>query len=108
MAKIKKYNKLIRDKIPEILDKKGITYTVHQAASDGEYLARLIAKLQEEIDEFSRDANEEEMADILEVLESIFEARSFSKSDVEDVRLKKLAERGGFKKRLIPDQTEEQ
>ena len=70
-------------------------------------MSRLIAKLQEEVEEFSEDQSEEELADIYEVLEAILEAKSFPKENVEDVRLKKLEERGGFKKRLILDQTDE-
>jgi predicted house-cleaning noncanonical NTP pyrophosphatase (MazG superfamily) len=43
-----KYNKLVRDKIPEYLDKKGISYEKRIASNEEEYKAELIKKLEEE------------------------------------------------------------
>ncbi|MBU2101158.1 nucleoside triphosphate pyrophosphohydrolase [Patescibacteria group bacterium] len=93
-----KYNKLVRDKIPEILDKKGIPYE-KRIATDDEYLAELILKLKEEVNEFIEAKNTEELADILEVIEALKQLPDYF--GVEDVRLQKKNERGGFDKRLI-------
>ncbi|MEA3304638.1 MAG: nucleoside triphosphate pyrophosphohydrolase [Patescibacteria group bacterium] len=61
------YNKLIRDKILEKLDSKNIQYSSY-IAGDIEYKEKLDNKLQEEVDEFLKDQNIEELADILEVI----------------------------------------
>ncbi|PIR97054.1 MAG: hypothetical protein COT91_03485 [Candidatus Doudnabacteria bacterium CG10_big_fil_rev_8_21_14_0_10_41_10] len=81
-----KYNKLVRDKIPEILDQKNILYE-KRFANDSEYKEELIKKLLEEVTEFAETPTEEELADVIEVIES-FKKLSEYKS-VEKVRLNK-------------------
>ncbi len=92
------YNKLVRDKIPEILDKKGIYYE-KRIASPEEYKAELIKKLGEEIEEFLEVGDPEELADVVEVVEALKKLHEYS--DVESIRQKKLEERGGFDKKII-------
>lgn len=92
------YNKLVRDKIPEILDKKGVSYE-KRIATDEEYKEELIKKLVEESQEFLDNNDVSELADVLEVLEALKKLAEYS--DVESARLKKLEEKGGFEKRLI-------
>jgi predicted house-cleaning noncanonical NTP pyrophosphatase (MazG superfamily) len=92
------YRKLVRDKIPEMLDEKGISYTQTIALAE-EYKAELIAKLREEIDEFAQEGDIEELADVIEVVEALKKLPEYT--DVETVRLNKLDKRGGFEKRLI-------
>jgi predicted house-cleaning noncanonical NTP pyrophosphatase (MazG superfamily) len=106
MGEIIKFDKLVRDKIPEILENKGIKSVSHVIEGE-EYFTRLVAKLREEVEEFAADRNEEELADILEVLDTIIEEKGFTKEAIEEIRLKKLAERGGFKNKIILEQTEE-
>ena len=65
-----KYNKLVRDKIPQIImadNKKPITHI----AGDEEYWRKLKEKLYEEVDEFTKNDKPEEIADIMEVIEAI-------------------------------------
>jgi len=92
------YNKLVRDKIPEILDKKGISYE-QRIASEDEYKSELIRKIQEEVQEFAEEESIEELADILEVLEALKGIPGYE--DVENIRIKKREERGGFNERII-------
>ena len=92
------YNKLVRDKIPEMLDGKGISYE-KRIASPEEYRIELIKKLEEEIKEFSEAGDPEELADVLEVIEALRRLPEYT--DVENIRIKKLAERGGFSDRII-------
>ena len=106
MEKITKYDKLVRDKVPQVLNAKGIKSITRKVEGD-EYFARLVAKLREEVEEFAKDVNEEEIADILEVLNAIIPAKGFSKEKIEEIRKKKLDERGGFNEKIILEQTEE-
>ena len=93
-----KYNKLVRDKIPDILDQKNIPYE-KRIADDAEYKQELIRKLLEEASEFTETPTKEELADVLEVIESLKELSEYT--DVEDVRVHKKEQRGGFENRII-------
>ena len=92
------YNKLVRDKIPEHLDSKGISYE-KRIANPEEYKKELFKKPEEEIREFLEAKNSEELADILEVIEAIKKLPEFS--DIEEVKIKKLDEKGGFENKII-------
>lgn len=94
----KQYNKLVRDKIPEFLTGKGISFEV-RVASEEEYKTELFKKLQEEVKEFSEANDIEELADILEVIDAIKKLPEFA--NVAEVKNKKFEERGGFEKRII-------
>jgi|SRR3989344_2089510 len=98
-----KYNKLIRDKIPEIIKNNGKNPITH-IASDNEYWESLKEKLKEEVIEFDKDSNEEEFADVLEVLEAIKDFKNFNQNNIEEIKEKKAEERGKFKKKLILDE----
>jgi predicted house-cleaning noncanonical NTP pyrophosphatase (MazG superfamily) len=92
------YNKLVRDKIPEILDEKGIPYE-KIIASDEEYKVELIKKLTEEVNEFSEAGNIEELADIIEVIEALKQLPEYK--NVEEALENKRQEKGGFEERII-------
>lgn len=94
----KKYNKLIRDKIPEIIESNGKTCIV-EIASDEEYVQKLIEKLQEEVQEFVENPCLEELADIQEVVHSLEHATSWGSLIL--AQLDKRCDRGSFKKKLI-------
>lgn len=73
----KHHNKLVRDKIPEIIEKAGKTAYTH-ILSEEEYIAELDKKLGEEFAEYQADKNVEELADMLEVMYAIVEVRGYS------------------------------
>jgi len=100
-----KYNKLVRDNIPEIIKEKGENPLSH-IAEEKEYWQKLREKLQEEVNEFLEEESEEEFADILEVIYAICEVKGISKEKVEALREKKAEERGSFKKKVILDSVE--
>ena len=100
-----KYNKLVRDKIPEIIKKKGVNAITH-IASNEEYWEKLKEKLKEEVDEFIKDSTEEELADILEVIYAICDFQKIDRQKLESLRKNKADERGGFKEKIILDETE--
>ena len=98
--KIIPYNKLIRDRIPEIITASGKT-CVTEVLSDEDYLRYADAKLDEELAEYHKDQNIEELADLLEVIRAAAAARGYSVEELERVRAEKYAKRGGFEKRLL-------
>lgn len=96
----KTYHKLVRDKIPEIIEAQGKTCVV-EVLSDGEYLRMVDAKLDEELAEYHKDRNIEELADLMEVIYAAAAARGYSREQLEEVRVQKARERGGFGKKLL-------
>lgn len=100
-----KYDKLVRDKIPEIIRSKGETPVVH-IADTKEYLAKLKIKLTEEVTEFLRDENVEELADILEVVYALGGRLGTSATRLEALRKKKADERGGFEQGIVLEETQ--
>lgn len=97
---LKKYNKLVRDRIPEIIEGDG-----HKAKfktlSEKDYITALDKKLIEEVKEYQADKSIEELADVLEVLYAICNARGYTLDELESKRLEKSINRGGFEKRLF-------
>jgi predicted house-cleaning noncanonical NTP pyrophosphatase (MazG superfamily) len=103
---LKKYNKLVRDKIPEIIEKDGHKAKCH-TLSEEDYIAALDNKLLEEVNEYQEDKSLEEMADVLEVLYAICNARGYTVKELEAKRIQKNVERGGFEKRLYLEYVED-
>lgn len=102
---MKVYNKLVRDKIPEIIEadnKKCVTHIL----KDDEYIAALETKLNEEVAEYQADKSIEEMADVLEVLQAICVARGYTLDELESVRAQKAEKRGGFKEKIFLEYVE--
>jgi len=97
---MKEYNKLVRDKIPEIITAKGGESVTH-IASNEEYRQKAAEKLQEELAEFLDSKDPEELADLLEITYAVGESLGVSKEELEAMRVKKAKERGGFSKRII-------
>lgn len=98
-----KYNKLVRDKIIEIIEKGGEEAVFH-IADDQEYWEKLKEKLREEVEEFIKDSRIGEIADILEVIDAICEYRNFNNKELEKVKNKKAEDRGKFEKRIVLDE----
>ena len=96
---MKEYNKLIRDKIPEIIKVAG-KQSVVEVMNEEEYIEALDCKLSEELAEYQADKSLEELADLLEVMYAVAKARGYSVEELESVRKEKAEKRGGFEKRL--------
>ena len=95
-----RYDKLVRDKIPELIQKAGETPVI-RILEDAEYREHLEKKLDEEVAEFHRDQNIEELADILEVVLALNESLGYSREELESAYLKKHEARGGFSDRVF-------
>ena len=98
------YNKLVRDKIPEIIEKSG-EKAIIKILEDNEYRASLIEKAKEELWEVktaeSIDETKAELADLFEVVRALSEYNGFSLSQIIEEADKKASERGGFSERIF-------
>ena len=107
MKKIIKYNKLVRDRIPEIIEKAGKTCTTEILSTD-EYIKMLDAKLNEELQEYQDSKSMEELADLMEVIRAVAVARGSSLDEIEQIRRKKAEKRGGFDERILLVEVQEE
>ena len=94
------YDKLVRDKIPEIIEKSGKQCEI-EILSDEKYLEMIDKKLDEEVAEYHKDKNLEELADLLEVIYAATKERGYSLEDLEKVRSEKAEKRGRFDKKIL-------
>ena len=97
---MKVYNKLVRDKIPDIILKDHCLPTT-RTLDDKEYIKELNKKLMEEVNEYLEEENVEEMVDILEVIRAILDYKKVSYEDIEEKRAKKAKKRGAFKDKVF-------
>ncbi|RSD28865.1 phosphoribosyl-ATP pyrophosphohydrolase [Mesobacillus subterraneus] len=104
------YNKLVRDRIPEIIRESGKTLTIRQLTNE-EYIKELKNKAEEELNEFKNSTTRgeagEELADLLEVMYSLAEIHGYSFSEIEEIRKQKELDRGGFKDKIYLINVEE-
>lgn len=93
------HNKLVRDRIPEIIRGAGKICSARILPQE-EYIAALDAKLREELEEYQADKSMEELADLLEVMMAVAAARGHDFAEVEAIRQRKAEQRGGFAGRI--------
>ena len=102
---MKEYNKLVRNRIPEIItgdNKKPITHI----ASEKEFENALVDKLTEEVNEYKSSGDLEELVDIMEVVEAIGYLKGVSLGELNKLKRKKANKRGSFSKRIILERVE--
>jgi predicted house-cleaning noncanonical NTP pyrophosphatase (MazG superfamily) len=100
------YNKLVRDRIPAIIAASGKQCTT-EILSDSEYQQKLNQKLQEELDEYLQDQDLSELADLLEVIYAVAQAKGMIKEGLEQIRAVKQEQRGGFEQKILLVEVEE-
>jgi predicted house-cleaning noncanonical NTP pyrophosphatase (MazG superfamily) len=98
--KIIKYNKLIRDRIPEIIESSGKTAIVEKVQGE-DLLDLLNKKLFEELKEYEESNEVEELADLVEVVQAILDYKGVTIEDFNKIREKKNESRGAFKEGLL-------
>lgn len=94
------YNKLVRDRIPEIIRTKGSECST-RILSDEEYKDALDKKLGEELAEYLGSHDPEELADLLEVIYACAALQSLSPADLERIRAEKADKRGSFADKIL-------
>lgn len=95
-----KINKLVRDKIPEIIADSELKATF-RVLTKSEYMEYLEKKLDEEVAEFHESKDVEELVDIWEIILAIASAKEVKQGDLNDMRLEKYLKKGGFSKRIL-------
>ena len=104
---IKTYHKLVRDRIPEIIEVDGKT-CVCETLSNEDYIALMDQKLNEELSEYQESKSLEELADLLEVMQAVVKARGWTLEELEQIRADKVAKRGGFEKKILLKEVREE
>ena len=102
---MKIYNKLVRDKIIDIIEADG-RIAKYRILDDNEYRQELNKKLQEEVKEYLEDNNVEELADIVEVIYGILNSMDVSIKEFEKIRTNKQEKRGAFEKKIYLEEAE--
>lgn len=94
------YNKLVRDRIPEIINSptKKANYRI---LDDSEFLRALNRKLDEEHSEYQNDLSIEELADMQEVINCIVESKGYSLEEFNEIRRAKAKRNGAFKNKIF-------
>ncbi len=100
MTAAENYDKLIRDRIPELIESSGKECTVRELEGD-EYSQKLKQKLLEEVKEYLESGKFEEIVDIFEVLRYLVKAHDKTIEELEELRQDKKEKRGGFEKGLL-------
>ncbi len=96
---MKFHNKLVRDRILEIITEAGDT-PVSRILTDSEYVQALLSKLQEEVDEYIQSGDHQELADILEVVYALAALEQITPDRLEEVRAQKALSNGAFNKKI--------
>lgn len=98
----KEYNKLVRDRIPEIIMSEGRECGT-EIMGDEEYRTALLTKLLEEAQEVQEalpDKLTTELADLLEVMEALMALHGLDEAEVRLVQQERREKRGGFADRI--------
>jgi predicted house-cleaning noncanonical NTP pyrophosphatase (MazG superfamily) len=98
-----RFNKLVRDKVPDIIEKKGKTIHIHTAKRK-EFKKLLRKKLREEVSEYLRDGSPETLVDALEVIYALAGMDGVTKHKLEKLRKEKSDDRGSFDEGIVLDE----
>ncbi|WP_226641527.1 nucleoside triphosphate pyrophosphohydrolase [Mesobacillus subterraneus] len=105
------YNKLVRDRIPEVVENTGKKFST-RILDETEYIEQLKKKAYEELDEYVNTDNKkdaiEELADLLEIIHTLAEYHDSSIDEIEEVRKLKAEKRGGFKEKIFLIEVEDE
>ena len=105
LDKENEYPKLVRDRIPEIIKNRTGQDAETRIMEDEEYLNFLMRKVEEEANELANAEDKEhvveEVADVLELIDTILEFNGLNMETVRKVQVEKAEKNGGFKKKIL-------
>lgn len=96
----------MRDKIPDLIERSCKKFDIHTASKE-EYAKLLEEKLKEDVNEYLKDKNLEELADVMEVLIGLANMLGYSEEELMKERLEKFEDRGGFKEGIVLERVHE-
>ena len=102
------YNKLVRDKIPEEIDRESGRKCKYRILDDEEYLKELNKKVLEEANEFIEKDSIEELGDLMEVLNAIMKQKGYSIEEVKKIMKKKEQKKGAFNNKIFLEYIDEE
>ena len=94
------YNKLVRDRIPQLIEESGRSYN-SRTLNENEYFDALLDKIIEEVEEYRISHNEEEIADVYEVLECLVQLKEYEPMHIDYLQLIRREARGSFKDKIL-------
>ncbi|MFA7659876.1 MAG: nucleoside triphosphate pyrophosphohydrolase [Anaerovoracaceae bacterium] len=100
------YNKLVRDKIPQLIEESGRKQT-SRILNEDEYFHALIDKVVEEIEDFRSSGNKEEIADVYEVLDCLTKLKGYEPMNIDYIRLIRREARGSFLDKILLEEVED-
>ncbi len=101
-----KYNKLVRDKIPQLIEESGRKQT-SRILNEQEYFEALVDKVVEEIEEFRASKVEEEIADVYEALDCLVKLKGYEPMHIDYIKLVKREARGSFLERIMLEEVDD-
>ena len=102
------YNKLVRDRIPENIDREPGRKSQYRILDDEEYLKELNRKILEEANEFIEENSIEELGDLMEVINAIMKLKGYSMEEVNKVMKLKAEKNGAFNDKIFLEYIEEE
>lgn len=103
-----KYNKLVRDKIPEEINSEPGRKCKYRILNDTEYLKELNKKVLEEANEFIEENSIEELGDLMEVINAIMKLKGYNMKDIERVMKAKEEKKGAFNNKIFLEYVDEE
>ena len=102
------YNKLVRDKIPEDIDRELGRKCKYRILNDTEYLKELNRKVIEEANEFIEENSIEELGDLMEVIKAIMKLKGYNMEEVEKAMETKKEKKGAFNNKIFLEYIDEE
>jgi predicted house-cleaning noncanonical NTP pyrophosphatase (MazG superfamily) len=94
------YNKLVRDNMPQLIKESGRECR-HRIMNDREYFDALLDKVVEEIEEYRISGNEDELADVYEVLDCLVQFKEYEPMHIDYLRLIRKEARGSYRDKVL-------
>ena len=102
------YNKLVRDKIPEEIDKEPGRKCKYRILDDIEYLKELNKKVLEEANEFIEENSIEELGDLMEVIKAIMKLKGYKLEEIRKIMKVKEEKKGIFNNKIFLEYVDEE